>query len=313
MKRAMKIRLCRLACLTKTTGLALLLPFLTACINDDLSDCRKPLQGIRLVVATIPGIDVVHPGDIKEVSLYVFDEDRRFLATEKAAMNELVYLSYPEAGKQLYVVAIANALTGQTLASPQPGDGVRSGTLALNKTSVFDGMQLYASPDDLFRGELSVDTEEEKTEPYELPLRRIVSSVSLKVKGLQEYLQTESTDFSALIGSPYNTVDFSGTPSMLTRAANAPVNTSAQGTFNPGSRLFELPATRILSSDKGEDVGIRLYHGTKLVHTVSTDSEGKPIQAVNGKLLEVWIDFAGQVNVSVRHSQWGKETVWKEF
>ncbi|MDR1939113.1 MAG: FimB/Mfa2 family fimbrial subunit [Tannerellaceae bacterium] len=309
----MKIKFLHPGCLKKAAGLTLLLPFIMSCINEDLSSCKRTLPGIKLVVAAIPGIDVINPDDVKEVDLFVFDENKNFIATEKAVMNELVYLSYPTAGKQLYVVAIANALSKQTLAVPKAGEGMDAGHIALTRESIFDGMQLYASPDDLFRGELSIDTKEAKTEPYELPLHRIVSSVSLKVKGLQEYLQAENTEFSALVGSPYNTVDFNGGLFMLTRATGSPVNTAIQGKQNTKSGMMELPVTRILSSAEGENVNICLYQGTKRIHTVSSDSEGKPLKAINGKLLEVWIDFTGQVNVSVRYSQWGKETVWKEF
>ncbi|MDR1918947.1 MAG: FimB/Mfa2 family fimbrial subunit [Tannerellaceae bacterium] len=266
-----------------------------------MSECKRTLPGIKLVVAAIPGIDLIDPDDVKDVDLFVFDENKQFIATEKAKMNELVYLSYPTAGKQLYVVAIANALSKQSLVVPKLGEGLSAGYISLSKEAVFEGMQLYASPDDLFRGELNIDTEEAKTEPYELPLRRIVSSVSLKVTGWQEYLQTESADYSAFIGSPYNTIDFRGGLFMLTRASDSPVNTAIQG------------LTRLLSSAEGENVSICLYQGRKHIHTVSTDSEGKPLKAINGKLLEVWIDFSGQLNVSIKYSQWGKETVWKEF
>jgi hypothetical protein len=297
----------------KATLLTLLLPLLMSCINDDLNSCRKLLPGIKILVANIPGMDVVNPADIKEVNLYVFDVNKNLISTEKAVMNELVYLTYPKVGKHLYVVAIANTLSEQTLTIPKTGENVGVGTISLKKTSVLDGIQLYAPPDDLFRGELSINVEEKKTAPYELPLRRIVSSVSIKIKGLQDYLQTDSANFSALIGSPYNTVGFNGQLSMQTRAAASPVNTPARGKLNTESGVCELPATRILSSAEGENVSISIYHGTKPVYTATHDSEGNPLKAINGKLLEVWINFTGQVDVSIKSSPWGEETIWKEF
>jgi hypothetical protein len=100
---------------------------------------------------------------------------------------------------------------------------------------------------------------------------------------------------------------------MQTRAAGSPVNTPARGKLNTESGVCELPATRILSSAEGENVSISIYHGTKPVYTVAHDSEGKPLKAINGKLLEVWINFTGQVNVSIKSSPWGEETIWKEF
>jgi hypothetical protein len=293
-----------------------LLPFILSCINEDLSACKKPLPGIRLVAAVIPGIELIQAGDIGEVELFIFDENKRFMATEKAVINEQVYLSYPEAGKHLYVVAIANAMASsqQSLTSLKTGEPMDSAKISLHKEAVFDGRQLYAPPTDLFHGELRIDTEDRKTELYELPLRRIVSAVSLKVKGLRDYLQTDEADWSVLIGSPYNTIGFSEARPRLTRTGTDPaVYTALKGERLLGSAIAELPLTRILSSAEGENLSLRLYHGTKLIHTLASDSEGKPLKAVNGKLLEIWIDLSGSVSIAVRNSPWGKVTVWKEF
>jgi hypothetical protein len=307
------------------TGIVLLIPSLTSCINDDLISCQPLGAAIKVVVADIPGIDPVNGDDIEHIRLYVFDKDDRFVAETQGKLNETIQLLYPKAATPFHVIAIGNAHAGQSLTALKEGDCSTSGTISLLRGSAFKGFPVYTLPDDLFRGEIitapSKEEVVERNKTYDLPIRRIVSGISIKISGLQQYVQTEDTDFSIIIRSPYHRIGFDGSPQASTRAEEAGAGEEEEisvhwvrtGTFDPVNKDYEAPLSRILSSAEGEEVQIGIYHAQEHIHSVTADNQGQQLKAINGKRLEVFIDFSGDVEVSITQSPWDKDTVGKEF
>lgn len=60
-------------------------------------------------------------------------------------------------------------------------------------------------------------------------------------------------------------------------------------------------------------IEIDIYHDGSLVTTVKNDSDGRPLRALRGQVLNVLVDFRLQVDVIVSLTPWGETQVWKEF
>ena len=61
------------------------------------------------------------------------------------------------------------------------------------------------------------------------------------------------------------------------------------------------------------DIRIDIYHRDVLMTTVISDSKGNPLRVETGRLLNVLIDFRGDISVDMTVSEWGKKEIWKEF
>ena len=87
--------------------------FTTGCIKDDMDECSN----LTLKVVNYQNDDVTPLGAVKDVSLYVFDENKTLLETvqldEDFIKNrkEIVLKNYPE-GKKLTLVAYGNLSGG---------------------------------------------------------------------------------------------------------------------------------------------------------------------------------------------------------
>ena len=80
----------------------------TSCIKDDLDECSN----LTLKVVNYKNDDITPSGVVKDVSLYVFDENKTLLETVQLDKDFIVnrkdiVLNYPE-GKKLTLVAYGN-------------------------------------------------------------------------------------------------------------------------------------------------------------------------------------------------------------
>lgn len=270
--------------------------------SDDLSDCEDnyaftirayDYQGVQL------GRD-----DVKDVTLFVFDGDSRFLSKKETNINESVSLSTSPGGV-LNVVAWGNLREGnQTYTDPQPGDHIDDCFVELKALT---RATLYAmSPGDLFRGMITLSREQQAGN-VELPIYREVGSMTVTVRGLLDPGSTNLDDYRIEVRETYSKVDFRGNP------GGARVAYKPAGSFiaNNGNQDYYVPIFNMLPEPSG--VAIDIYHGDTLLHTVTQDSTGNIIAVNKGRLTNVLIDFSVSLSVQVAITDWGSEHLWKEF
>lgn len=125
----------------------------TGCIKDDLDECSN----LTLKVVNYRNDDVTPLGAVKDVSLYVFDENKTLLETvqleEDFIKNRqaIVLKNYPE-GKKLTLVAYGNLSGGNQIVKT----GTKAEDLLVSLKTTGDG--LASSPDSLYYGNKVVET-----------------------------------------------------------------------------------------------------------------------------------------------------------
>ena len=279
----------------------------SSCTKEDWSRCPDIVPGIKVVPANLYGV-TIDPADIKTVTLYVFDSDEQFLGKVPAAVGQVTTLNFPNAGA-LKVVAVGNAAdgSGNETVSNFNDDGCTQ--LSHGLISLVGATRAAAhhhSPCDLFWGDVSVDNDGETEEEKEIPMRRIVSSVNIKAVNLKDYAGVSDHNFHYEVTTDFNRVDFRGQPSgnsVMYKPANCRVTSG---------NVFESPTFNMISSQAGQPVAVEIYHnGDTLIDTITKDSDGNALTAVNGKLLNVHIDYTGRsigdgwLSVVVEYSGWG--------
>ncbi|WFE86721.1 FimB/Mfa2 family fimbrial subunit [Parabacteroides chongii] len=124
----------------------------TSCIKDDLDECSN----LTLKVVNYKNDDVTPLGAVKDVSLYVFDENKTLLETVQLDQDFIVNrkaiaLNYPE-GKKLTLVAYGNLSGGNQIVKA----GTKAEELLVSVKTAADG--LASSPDSIFYGNKVVET-----------------------------------------------------------------------------------------------------------------------------------------------------------
>ena len=124
----------------------------TSCIKDDLDECSN----LTLKVVNYKNDDITPSGVVKDVSLYVFDENKTLLETVQLDKDFIVnrkdiVLNYPE-GKKLTLVAYGNLSGGNQIVKA----GTKAEELFVSVKTGSDG--LASSPDSIFYGNKVVET-----------------------------------------------------------------------------------------------------------------------------------------------------------
>lgn len=273
---------------------------LTSCTKEDLSECPASYN-LTIKAFDTDNADITNTDAVKEVSLYLFDASKNYLAIQSAPIGKTVELNHPE-HEQLYVVAWGNSMGGnQMMPTFKVGDKLETAFVSLNKTKA--SLPTVQSPDDLFYGAVELTKESQNIEK-ELPIRRRTSSVMITAHKLKEFASASDNDFSYILRKSTDKLDFYGKPN------GTDVSYRPAAAFDHTGQ-FKSPIFNILSTST--PIEIDIYHGSVLIATVIGDSKGNPFKAVEGKLLNILIDFSLEVSVTVTITDWGKQEIWKEF
>lgn len=281
----------------------------SGCIKENLDNCLV-FPSVRVVTVSPEGTTPANADDIKNLVLYIFDEEGRFLNTMPATLNKTIELDFPQENK-LNIVAIANVQTdNETITDFIEGDLITNGSINLKKLQDYLTNVIYVSPSDLFLGQVDVVNNRQSGKTTILEIKRIVSSMTIKIRGLKEYIQATDNNFKVVVETQYNKVDFYAVPSgsntnyLLEDATLIWVNNISQ---------YEIPSFNLLSSPEGTEVKIRIYHNDTLIDVISTDQEGNPLIAYNGIQSEIRINYGGSIIITLISAKWGEILIWKDF
>lgn len=279
-----------------------LLATVTSCIKDDLSDC--PSTFTLTVGAYDKSETALGKKEVKDVRLYVFDSDRRFVKKIDTQIGQPVTFQAGE-GKDIHIVGWGNLGGGmQECSLPNPGDHKDNCLVSLSPQA--DSSNYFTSPDDLFRGEITIRKEEQRGEK-ELPIYREVGSLTVTLRNLKTFTGYNDNDYSIVVRDTHSSIDFYG------NLTGNRVAYRSDGSFvtNNGTEDYLVPAFNMIPEEKG--INIDIYYGTELIRTVSEDNSGNSITIEKDRLTNVLIDLKAQVSISVLLTDWGHYQVWKEF
>lgn len=274
----------------------------TGCTKEDLSSCA-PKSYTLTVSATDGQGNELTAETVKEVMLYVFDENNQYLGVHTGTqVGQMVMLPY-HTKEKITVVAWGNGAQGhQSMPTLTVGDKMETAFVSL-LSQIRSTMDIAQSPDDLFYGSITL-SKEHLTVDNKISISRKTSSVIITARKLKQYAGAADDDFSYVLRKSTNKLDFYG------KSNGTDVGYRPEAAFD-NTGQFVSPIFNILSTTS--NIEIDIYHSGVLMATVVGDSTGKPFQAVEGKLLNVLIDFSADVTVTVSVTKWGHQEIWKEF
>lgn len=276
---------------------------MTGCLKEDLSDCFDSYT-FKVKAYNNEGAELSRD-DVSDVILYVFDSDMRFMERINTHVGESVTIKSSDNGS-IHVVGWGN-LGGdrQSHTTPAVGDHKDDLMVELLSDTRLRSTSFLLSPDDLFHGEITVSREKQSGEKI-LPIYRKAGSMTITVRNLKNFTGYDDDDFSIVVRETYSQIDFYGN---LTgeKAAYRP-----DGSFvtNGNREEYYVPPFNMMPS---AEIFIDIYHGSELIISVSSDSQGNAITVEEGLLTNVLIDLKALLNVSLTLTDWGNEQYWKEF
>ena len=280
---------------------------LSGCIAENNDDCFK---GVPLKVKLPAGIS---QETIKDMSLYVFDDKDLLLDILPVNSTEPVNLDYPGI-PTLHCVALCNTQDGTMLVSPlKKGDSCSDGFISMKPAAAptRDAQSIsYTPPADLFYGELKIEntSTSARIEEQTLAVSRMVASMNIPVRGLELLSGSSDGDYSRVVHETASRLDFEG------HYGGTPASYRFSPPFEAG-KDYKIPPFNLFPTLEGENQGVTIdiYHGTERIKSLNTDSSHQPIIPVVGQTLNVLLDFKLSVSVEVKLTEWGVETVWKEY
>lgn len=277
---------------------------LSGCIAENNDDCFK---GVPLKVKLPAGIS---QETIKDINFYVFDDKDLLLDILPINGKEPVMLNYPGI-PSLHCVALCNTQDGTMLVSPlKKGDSCSGGFISLKPSAPARAEKsTFTSPTDLFHGELTIEntSTSARIEEQVLHVSRMVASMTITVRGLELLSGSNDGDYSLVVHETASRVDFEG------HYGGAPASYQFSPRFEAGKDYKIPPFNLFPTLEENKGVTIDIYRNGDLLRSVNTDSSHQPIIPVVGQTLNVLLNFKLDVSVEVELSEWGVETVWKEY
>ncbi len=275
----------------------------TGCIKEDRSGCQT--AHIFIVRAYDRTGTELSRNEVGDVALFVFDSSLRFVERIDTHVGERITI--PAGGRSgIHIVGWGNLGGGsQNCPMFSPGD-LKEGCCIDLMPNMHAADEVF-SPDDLFRGEITID-ENDPDAQRELPIYREVGSMSITVRNLKTPGRTlPDTDYSIMVRETYSGIDFHGNPT------GEKVCYCTSGTFisEGGREVYYAAPFNMIPEPAG--ITVEIYRGSQLVVSVSRDKEDKPIAVEKDRLTNVLIELKGLVEVSVSVTEWGNRQVWKEF
>lgn len=283
---------------------------LPGCIKEDGgADCPTAAHYLMVRSYDADNKEITGTGAIRDVVLYVFDNNGNYLEKITGAENLPIPLNYPE-GASIHIVGWGNSGGGnQVMPDLAAGTPLANALVKLNNTKAENPETNASSPDDLFWGNADVSLVAPPGETgeirHDLSVKRKAASMNISIKGLQGWANTTDTDFTLVVHGSRNTIDFGGNNTGDPAAYTPTLLPDNNGVFTTG--IFNtFPSGDIV-------VSIDIYKGNEKIYTVAADKDGKPFVLPDGRLLNVFIDFTGTGNVSFTVTEWGKIDINQEF
>lgn len=283
----------------------------TGCIKEGLDPCYK----LYLRAENVRGDDITVLGQVRDVSLYVFDENENYLETRALDKNfittrqEIVLTNYP-ADKKLHLVAWGNLgdKTNQQITEPK--------TLNDLKLMLKSNDGIAQSPDSLYYGsKVVLATGGGVSQNDTLVVRIKTGTITIKTEGVQNI--TKSPDeLGFAMDNTLDTYDAAGE------------QTGSEVSYQPGSMydvsISEWRTTGEVSAETvGKAGGMQnVFPGDDLTFTLSRN--GSDLKKVNkllnvetgleetpsvpaGGRLDIIFKFAddGTISARMRVSPWG--------
>lgn len=290
--------------------LCTLLLLMMGCTKEATYECPDEVD-VEIKIVDVEGEDITDGGVIETLSLYVFDHDKLFLRQLDTRIGESLRIYFPDQDL-IHVVSWGNLNENHVkMTELKPGTPMHEAVVSLldnplqqNKAPATRGIAI--PPDDLFYSydEISLKTGSQTS--YTLRMTRSVAAMSITMRNLQSYANRYDENYALVVRETYNAIDFYG------RLTGDKVGYVPTTSFNDKNELTA-PLFNLLPSHAEGVIEIDIYHGNQLITTVKNDNNGQTLRALQGKVLNVLVDFRMNVSVAVSLTPWGVTEIPKEF
>lgn len=281
-----------------------LLLFSYACIKEDLSQCATNTSiTVTVKIAEVSG----SPDDksiVKDIVLYIYDENKKFLEIRETQLGNIEVLSYPNAGK-LTVVAWCNTLSGSLdLTSFNSGLFLKDGYARLKKIL---SPNIYQIPDDILFGSKPIVNNQEVDEHATLYVTRVVASMNITVRNLKKFADFNDNNYSFIVGTTKTYMDFTG------QYYGGGASYIPESSFNIPEEF--IAKTFRLFPSREEHFSVKIFHDGTLIDEVSTANDNSPLQTIQNKTLNLLIEYNGLtgISVTVKSTEWNQTHQWDKI
>lgn len=281
----------------------------TGCTKEDTSQCFeiKNYTHRLLVKAYDADGKELTAEKVKDVVLYVFDQNNSFLGLHtNAKLAHSVVLNYPN-NDILKVVAWGNGSQGnQTMPTLIVGDKMETAFVSLLNTNTEKAT--IQSPDDLLHGAITLKPENYEVENT-LPIYRKTSGVTITANKLKRYTDASDENFTYVLRKTGSKLNFAG------KEMGEPSSYLPEASFTENKDEFVAPLFNILTTTS--EIEVDIFHGSTLIYTIVSTTDGEPLKVEAGRVLNILIDFkvstSPEIIVKIEITSWGVEHIWKEF
>lgn len=273
--------------------LSVFLLLATACCKKE-----EPISG-RILKFCFDSTSPVDPDVIREIEVFVFDDQERLIGRASTQLDGTVTLDYPQT-PILHCIAWGNSKDSSLELSPlKPGDSLEKGYLALKPLSSTRTEGTFSSPPpDLFRGAILIDNNTTASDQLitDMVILPTTASIHITISGLQETIGTETGKYAIVVSEPPARIDFAG------KYSDKAVH-HLTGSFNT-KKEYIIPPFHLFPTAAGEGIKIDILHDGKLLNSITQTSDGSLILPKAGKELSLLIEFDSSGGVEVRPPGW---------
>lgn len=288
----------------------LLTGLLSSCLKENFDDCPRPF---RLFIQAIDADlnDITSTGEVNRVILFVFNENRQIV--DAIELNEAqvtsrqpvpIELSYP-GHQSLTFVAWGNVDESVEFPAIASVKQLTDLYMKLKLTSAPKSQTRGAiaqSPCDLFHGTLNVPIEYGGLEPagdQTIVIARKTSQVAISAYGLKKWNQNKEGEYTFELRESNDGYDKDG------NLTGGMVGYQPTASMDENGHLHT-SQFQTLPTSGGEPYTLYILYNGEIIYTADKGSDGKPFIPDIGRLLNIIIDFRGQLSVNVIVTPWNQ-------
>ncbi len=287
----------------------LLVGISTGCLKDNAFDCVQEQQLYIKLIDSSTGEDLTTSENITGVSLFIFDQDNRFLdeleVSPEQIKQQIPITIHTYNTTEIHIHAWGNLNDSEYISPLNKGDKIDKTRISLKVTETGHAF----CPDDLFYGEKVILNKGTASNLNEVLMYRKNARMHITVRGLKELKNVSSYYFT--IDKKYNGYNFKGD------LLEEPVSIKQTGHFENKNHDFETPhAFNVIHyQTKDEGITIHLHNAKtdKILLSIDKTDDGAFISPLSGETANILIDLKKGLNVSLETTLWDGIHHWETW